>query len=73
MSRKKKKINLSLYRPLFDGSYMPLGTKIKRLEALLEIVENLLIEKVELQKVYDNLEQKLKKQEQEEVASLSPD
>lgn len=64
MPKKKKKINLSLYKPLFDGSYMPLGTKIKRLEALLEIVENLLIEKVELQKIHDNLEQKLKKQDE---------
>jgi len=64
MAKKNKKINLSLYEPLFDGSYMPLGTKIKRLEALLEIVENLLIKKVELQKIHDDLEHKLKKQDE---------
>lgn len=42
MSKKKnKKIDLSKYEHLFDGTWMLAATKIKKLEELISIVKNL--------------------------------
>lgn len=51
MSRKKKKkIDLSKYEHLFDGTYMLLGTKLKRLEELIKIVKDAQADNIRLKK-----------------------
>ena len=50
MGKRKKKIDITKYEHLFDGIYMVGGLKIKLLEELTEIVEDLLIRIPKLKK-----------------------
>lgn len=60
MGKKNKKIDITKYEHLFDGTYMVGGLKIKLLEELLGIVKNLLIENPRLENEIEVWKKKLK-------------
>ena len=60
MSKKKKKVDLTKYEHLFDGTYMVGGLKIQRLEELLEIIKDILIANPTLENEIKDWKKKLK-------------
>lgn len=60
MAKRKKKIDITKYEHLFDGTYMVGGLKIKRLEELIVIVKDLQTANPKLEKEIIYWKKKLK-------------
>jgi len=60
MGKRKKKIDITKYEHLFDGTYMVGGLKIKLLEELIVIVKDLQIANPKLEKEIKYWKKKLK-------------
>lgn len=67
----KKKIDLIKYEHLFD-EWMPLGLKLKRLEKLIDIVEELLIEIPKLRSDLKKKENSTIKKPSKLIESIEP-
>lgn len=60
MSKRKKKVDLTKYEHLFDGTYMVGGLKIKLLEELITIVKDLQIANPKLENELKEKKKQLK-------------